>query len=250
MRAKVPNYGRHLRLHEQTIAETLEEAGYTTGLFGKFHVGSAQPDSPCNPSAMGLDEWCIGLNFFDKDSFISRNGVIEHREGKGSALLVDDALECLGRHKDGDASLFTVVRFPLPHDPHDEVPVGPALYEGKKPAGYFREITLLGQQLGRLRIELCNLGSADDTLLWYCSNNGGLIEDSWGGRARKGSIYEGGLGVPALLECPARELRGRTRAPVCTTDMYPMLLSPIGMPPHAPHPLDGIDVSSFLNGAT
>ncbi|MFG0253281.1 MAG: sulfatase-like hydrolase/transferase, partial [Phycisphaerales bacterium JB038] len=173
IRSKVPNHGRYMRPDEQTLAETLKEAGYVTGLFGKFHLGSAQPDSPCNPSAMGFDEWCIGLNFFDNDPYLSRNGIVEHREGKGSVLLVDDTLEFLNRHKDGDAPMFTVVWFPSPHDPHEEQPDGPTLYEGEAAAGYYREITLLDQQLGRLRSELRRLGIADNTLLWYCSDNGG-----------------------------------------------------------------------------
>ena len=248
VRTKVPNHGHYMRPEEQTIAETLKEAGYVTGLFGKFHVGSAQPDSPCNPSAMGFDEWCIGLNFFDNDPYLSRNGVVERREGKGSVLLVDDALDFLNRHKDGDAPVFTVVWFPSPHDPHEEQPDGPPLYEGEKAAGYYREITLLDQQLGRLRSELRSMGIAENTLVWYCSDNGGLVLGTSGGRARKGSVYEGGLRVPAVLEWPARGLRGRTAVPVCTSDMYPTLLSLVGLPLDAPHPLDGIDVSSFLSG--
>lgn len=248
VRANVPNHGRYLRPHEQTIAETLKDAGYVTGIFGKFHVGSAQPDSPCNPSAMGFDEWCIGLNFFDNDPYLSRNGVVEQREGRGSEVLVDDAIAFLKKHKDGDAPMFTIVWFPSPHDPHDELPDGPRLYEGEKAAGYFREITLLDQQLGRLRQELRAMGIADNTLLWYCSDNGGLVAESSGGRARKGSVYEGGLRVPAILEWPARGLRGRTATPACTTDLYPTLLAMVGLPLHAPHPLDGMDISPYFAG--
>lgn len=249
IRAKVPNHGRYMRPEEQTIAETLKAAGYVTGIFGKFHLGSGQPDSPCNPSAMGFDEWCIGLNFFDNDPYLSRNGTVEARKGKGSVLAVDDALAFLKKHKDGDAPTFTIVWFPSPHDPHKEQPDDPKLYEGEKAAGYYREITLLDQQLGRLRKELRTMGIADDTLLWYCSDNGGLVADTSGGRARKGSIYEGGLRVPSIVEWPARKLSGRTAVPACTTDIYPTLLSLIGLAPHAPHPLDGADISTWWTGA-
>ena len=250
VRTNVPNHGRYLRPHEQTIAETLKGAGYVTGIFGKFHVGSAQPDSPCNPSAMGFDEWCIGLNFFDNDPYLSRNGVVEQREGRGSEVLVDDTLAFLNKHKDGEEPMFVIVWFPSPHDPHDELPDGPRLYEGENAAGYFREITLLDQQLGRLRQELHAMGISDNTLLWYCSDNGGLVAETSGGRARKGSVYEGGLRVPAILEWPARGLRGRTATPACTTDIYPTLLSMVGLPLHAPHPLDGMDISAYFAGET
>lgn len=249
VRTKVTNHGRYLRPHEQTIAEALKEAGYLTGMFGKLHLGSGQPDSPCNPTGMGFDEWVIGLNFFDNDPYLSRNGNIEHRKGKGSVILMDDAIAFLRKHKDGDHPMFTVIWFPSPHDPHEEVPEGPALYNGKKHAGYYREITLLDQQIGRLRREIKDMGIADNTILWYCSDNGGLVEESSGGREKKGSIYEGGLRVPGIIEWPARELKGRTAVPVSTCDMYPTLLAMAGIKSDNPHPLDGIDVSPVITGS-
>jgi arylsulfatase A-like enzyme len=248
IRTKVTNHGRYMRPHEQTIGETLKAAGYVTGIFGKVHLGSGQPDSPCNPTGMGFDEWSVGLNFFDNDPYLSRNGKIEHRQGKGSVILMDDALAFLKKHKDGTSPLFMVVWFPSPHDPHKEVPAGPGLYSGKKHAGYYREITLLDQQLGRLRGALSSMEIADNTILWYCSDNGGLVEQTSGGRKKKGSIYEGGLRVPAIIEWPARKLKGRTSVPVSTTDMYPTLMAMAGVKLDAPHPLDGIDASTIIAG--
>ena len=134
IRAKVPNHGRYMRPQEQTIAETLKDAGYVTGIFGKVHLGSGQPDTPCNPGGMGFDEWVVGLNFFDNDPYLSRNGKVEHREGKGSVILMDDALAFLKKHKDENKPMFTVIWFPSPHDPHQEVPDGPELYTGEKNA--------------------------------------------------------------------------------------------------------------------
>lgn len=248
IRTKVTNHGRYMRPHEQTIAESLKEAGYVTGIFGKLHLGSGQPESPCNPSGMGFDEWVVGLNFFDNDPFLSRNGMIEHHKGKGSVVLMDEALSFLKKHKDGDRPIFAVIWFPSPHDPHEELPDGPSLYDGRKHAGYYREITLLDQQFGRLRGQLKQMGLAENTILWYCSDNGGLVEESSGGRARKGSIYEGGLRVPGIIEWPARNLKGRTSVPVTTCDMYPTLLAMAGVELVAPHPLDGMDVSEILSG--
>ena len=248
MRTKVTNHGRYMRPHEQTIAETLKSAGYVTGIFGKFHLGSGQPDSPCNPAGAGFDEWVVGLNFFDNDPYLSRNGKVEHREGKGSVILMDDALAFLKQHKDGDRPMFTVIWFPSPHDPHEEVPDGPNLYADQENAGYYREITLLDQQIGRLRGELKSMGIAENTILWYCSDNGGLVQETSGGRAKKGSIYEGGLRVPAILEWPARKLQGRTAVPVSTCDLFPTLLSMAGVESDFPHQLDGIDLSDIIAG--
>ncbi|GIS29223.1 MAG: hypothetical protein CM15mP130_2530 [Verrucomicrobiota bacterium] len=58
--------------------------------------------------------------------------------------------------------------------------------------GYFREITLLDQQIGKLREKLRSLKIEQNTLLFYSSDNGGLDQKTSGGRAKKGSIYEGG----------------------------------------------------------
>jgi len=249
IRTKVTNHGRYMRPHEQTIAETLKAAGYVTGIFGKVHLGSGQPDSPCNPSGMGFDEWVIGLNFFDNDPYLSRNGKIEHHKGKGSVILMDEAIAFLKNHQAGDRPMFTVVWFPSPHDPHREVPDGPSLYEGKPHAGYYREITLLDQQVGRLRSEIKSMGIAENTIVWYCSDNGGLVKETSGGRDKKGSIYEGGLRVPGIIEWPARNLKGRTAVPVSTCDIYPTLLAMAGVESYAPHPLDGMDLSGIMEGA-
>ena len=247
-RTKVTNHGRYMRPHEQTIAETLQAAGYVTGLFGKVHLGSGQPDSPCNPSGMGFDEWVIGINFFDNNPYLSRNGKIEHRQGKGSVILIDDTIAFLQKHKESDRPMFAVAWFPSPHGPHRELPDGESLYDDKKRAGYYREITLLDQQVGRLRAELRRMEIADNTILWYCSDNGGIIHESSGGRKKKGSIYEGGLRIPGIIEWPARKLQGQTAIPVSTSDMYPTLMAMAGVKLDAPHPLDGIDVSDIIAG--
>lgn len=248
IRTKVTNHGRYMRPQEQTIAESLKAAGYVTGIFGKVHLGSGQPDSPCNPTGMGFDEWVVGLNYFDNDPYLSRNGIIEHRKGKGSVILMDETIAFLGKHKGGDRPMFAIAWFPSPHSPHSEEPDGSALYNGKPNAGYYREITLLDQQIGRLRGELREMGIAEDTILWFCSDNGGLVEETSGGREKKGSIYEGGLRVPAVIEWPSLKLQGRTAVPVSTCDMYPTLMAMAGVRLDAPHPLDGIDVSDVISG--
>jgi arylsulfatase A-like enzyme len=250
IRAKVPNHGRYMRPHETTLAEVLKAAGYTTGIFGKLHLGSGQPGSPCNPSAMGFDEWVVGLNFFDNDPYLSRNGIIEHRKGKGSVILMDDTIEFLENHKDGHQPIFAVVWFPSPHSPHKETPDDASLYDGEENAGYFREIALLDQQVGRMRRELQRMGLAQNTILWYCSDNGGLLKESSGGREKKGSIYEGGLRVPAIVEWPAKNLHGRTSVPVVTFDLFPTLLSMAGIETVHPTLLDGMDMSGVFSGET
>lgn len=247
-RMKITNHGRYMRAQEVTIAEELKRAGYVTGMFGKWHVGSAQADSPVCPGNRGFDEWCIGLNFFDNDPYLSRNGKVEQIKGKGTEIAMNEAISFLRKHKDGDQPLFAVVWFPSPHDPHQEKPDPEGLYQGQKQAGYWGEITLLDAEVGRLRRELRELKMADNTILWYCSDNGGLDKNSSGGRNRKGSIYEGGLRVPSLIEWPEKIEPGVTEVPGNTSDMLPTLLSLAGVPRSGTFELDGVDLSGVIDG--
>ena len=159
-------------------------------MFGKRHVGSAQKNSPVNPGNSGFDEWVIGLNFFDNDPFLSRNGIVEQIKGSGSAITIDETIAFLKKHKDGGKPMFAIAWFPSPHDPHQEkLNANPELYNGVPGGAYFAEIAVLDEAFGRLRSELRRLGIEKNTILWYCSDNGGLREESSGGRGRKGSIY-------------------------------------------------------------
>ena len=248
IRTKVTNHGRYLRPQEETIGEALRDAGYSTGIFGKVHLGSGQPDSPCNPSGMGFDEWVIGLNFFDNDPWLSRNGKVERRTGRGTEVLMADAIEFVRRQAKQSHPFFAVIWFPSPHDPHEEVPPGPPLYTEEKNAGYYREITLLDQQVGRMRRELRTLGIRDNTILWYTSDNGGLVQETSGGRAKKGSIYEGGLRVPAVVEWPQGRLTGRTSVPAMSSDLFPTLMTLAKVEWQPKHPLDGIDMADVFRG--
>ncbi len=253
-RANVPNHGHYMRPQEKTIAEALKNAGYVTGHFGKWHIGSVQPDSPTNPGGAGFDEWLSGLNFFDNDPYLSRNGKYEHIKGPGTVISMDATIDFLTRHKDGDKPMLTVTWFPSPHDPHQEIPEDLAsadtLYSDQNSSkpGYFREITLLDQQVGRLRQCLRDLKIESNTFFLYCSDNGGLVADSSGGRAKKGSIYEGGLRVPAILQWPARYKPKVINTPAFTSDIYPTLVAIAGANVSAQPRLDGVDLADIIEG--
>ena len=254
-RTNVPNHGHYMRPDEQTIPEQLGKAGYVTGHFGKWHIGSVQPNSPTSPGGAGFDEWLSGLNFFDNDPYLSRNGQYLQIKGAGTVISMDATLEFLSKHKNGNKPMFTVTWFPSPHSPHPEIPQGmknaATLYQNQRTpkAGYFREITLLDQQIGRLRKHLRKLGIEKNTLFLYCSDNGGLITESSGGRAKKGSIYEGGLRVPAVLEWPERFSAQEIDVPAFSSDLYPTLLAVAGVNQPEKQPiLDGINLLPILEG--
>ncbi len=253
-RVNVPNHGHYLRPQEVTLAEVLREDGYITGHFGKWHIGSVQPDSPTTPGGQGFDEWLSGLNFFDRDPYLSHNGKYLQAKGQGTVIATDATIDFLTEHHAGDRPMLAVTWFPAPHGPFGEVPddiEGAAtLYDDQdtQKAGYFREITLLDQQVGRLRSALRDLGIAEDTILLYCSDNGGLEAKSSGGREKKGSIYDGGLRVPALLEWPSTLAPRKVAVPVNSCDVFPTVLAMAGIEYQSPHPLDGIDISQILAG--
>jgi len=195
------------------------------------------------------------LNFFDNDPYLSRNGKYLQIKGAGTVISMDATLAFLSKHRDGGKPMFTVTWFPSPHNPHPEIPQGmknaATLYKNQKTKlpGYFREITLLDQQVGRLRSHLRKLGIEKNTLFLYCSDNGGLVTESSGGRAKKGSIYEGGLRVPAVLEWPERFSAKEIDIPAFTSDLYPTLLAVAGVAQPAKQPiLDGIDLLPILEG--
>lgn len=252
-RTNVPNHGHYMRPQETTLAEALKSAGYVTGHFGKWHIGSVQADSPTSPGGAGFDEWLSGLNFFDNDPYLSRNGHYEQIEGGGTVISTNATIDFLTKHKDGEKPMLSVTWFPAPHDPHEETQPGSdkaTLYNehAKSQAGYFREITLLDEQVGRIRACLKELGIEQNTLFLYCSDNGGLVAKSSGGRERKGSIYEGGLRVPAIISWPAKYAAKTVDAPVFTCDLYPTLLMIAGSKVTAQPQLDGIDLSDIIAG--
>jgi len=245
-------WGHALRPQEITVAEALKTAGYVTGHFGKWHLGSVVKGSPVNPGASGFDEWFSAPNFFDNDPILSREGKAVQTRGESSAVTVDAALEFMRKHAKSPQPFLAVVWFGSPHGPHQAIEQDRALYkdQSEKLQHFYGEITGMDRAFGRLRNELKTLGIREDTILWYCSDNGGLPNvGSTGGRGHKGQIYEGGLRVPAILEWPARIPGPRvTEVPCNTSDIYPTLLKIAGVRMAKQPPLDGISLLSLLEG--
>ena len=249
-RSKVVNHGHYCRGQEETIAEVMKRAGYITGHFGKWHIGSVQKQSPVSPGQQGFDEWISAPNYFDIDPYLSKNGKAKQFKGESSELTIDWTVDFIKRKAKGDKPFFVVSWFSAPHWPHEVLPEDKKLYKGVKGAPYFQEITVMDRHIGRLRETLRKEGIEKDTLVWYCSDNGGLMKESSGGREKKGSIYEGGLRVPCLVEWPGTIKPGESNLPSFTSDIYPTLLEIVGLKPAHNHPLDGISINkAFYGGA-
>jgi arylsulfatase A-like enzyme len=245
-------WGHTLRPQEITIAEALKTVGYVTGHFGKWHLGSVCKGSPVNPGASGFDEWFSAPNFFDNDPILSREGVAVQTKGESSMVTVDAALEFIRKHAGSPKPFLAVVWFGSPHAPHEAIERERVLYgdQVEKLQHFYGEITGMDRAFGKLRRVLRKLDIHENTILWYCSDNGGLPRvGSTGGRANKGKVYEGGLRVPAILEWPACIPSPRVTAVPCnTSDIYPTVLEIAGANIENQPPLDGISLVPLIDG--
>lgn len=245
------SWGKTIRPQEITVAEALKKAGYVTGHFGKWHIGPVRKESPISPGNSGFDEWFSSPNFFDNDPILSREGKAVQTYGESSMVTVDAAVEFIRKHANKPTPFFAVVWFGSPHNPHLAVEEDRKLYEGmeERLQHYYGEITGMDRAFGKLRQELKTLGINENTILWYCSDNGGQTKQysSTGGRGQKGEIYEGGLRVPAILEWPDRIPEPRvTDIPCNTSDFYPTLLEIAGVTIEDQPPLDGISLLPLI----
>lgn len=246
-------WGHSLRPQEITIAELLKSAGYITGHFGKWHLGSVRPGSPVNPGANGFDEWFSAENFFDNNPILSREGKATPVEGESSIITADAAIDFIRRSAKKDSPFFAVVWFGSPHSPHQALKKYQDMYpkQSKALQNFYGEITAMDEAFGKIRAELKKLGIQDNTILWYCSDNGALprVGSTGGFRGNKGSVYEGGVLVPAIMEWPAKIKMPRTTDVRCnTTDILPTLVDIVGITPKKKMPIDGISLVPLIEG--
>lgn len=253
-RMGVFKWGYPMRPQETTIAEALKTAGYSTAHFGKWHLGSCRRKSPAHPGKNGFDRWLSAPNFYDNNAVLSDMGTAVRTQGESSMVAVDAALDWMKEQVEADQHFLTVVWFGSPHSPHQAVEQDRALYadQPEKLQHFYGEITGMDRAFGKLRDALPELGIRDDTILWYCSDNGALpkVGSTGGHRGNKGKVYEGGLLVPAILEWPERITKpGITNVRCNTCDIYPTLLDIAGVTVANQPPLDGVSLTGLLDSS-
>jgi arylsulfatase A-like enzyme len=177
--------------------------------------------------------------------------VTDNLEGDDSRVIVDRVVRFIERSAAQDRPFLAVVWF---HTPHPPVVAGPEYRKrfedlGEEMANYAGAITAMDEQIGRLRATLDELGIADDTMLWFTSDNGPQIGSAGPYRGGKGDLLEGGIRVPGLLVWPERIDRPRAvRMDCLTDDMYPTILDAAGIVVEAQPPLDGISLLPMIEG--
>lgn len=269
--------GFSIRPKEVTLAHLLKDAGYATAHFGKWHVGPVKKSSPTNPGAMGFEHWLSHDNFFELDPVFSLNGgPPEKFYGESSEILIDEAINYIKKKKQTDQPFLIVIWYGSPHEPYSGIETDLALYRDlpqkyaktqvrltsnetgqrvKRPLRdvlieRYAEITAMDRSIGKLRNSLRTLGLKDNTLLWYCGDNGippsGLRESRF--RGLKGKVYENGIRVPCVIEWPAGIPKPRASSvSSVTSDILPTLcaLADIDTPEV---PLDGINLVPLMQG--
>ena len=256
-------HGYSLNKNEKTIAQELKKIGYSTGHFGKWHLngirGPGVPifeDDEHSPGQFGFDKWLSVTNFFDINPILGDNGNIVEFEGTSSEVIVNNALEFIEKNINEDKPSFAVIWDGSPHDPFvasEEDKIG---FENldKNSREHYGELVAFDRSIGILRKSLNEMGIANNTIIWYCSDNGGLknISPSSVGnlRGNKNTMWEGGLRVPAIIEWPEKINPGITKYPVSTMDIFPTLLEIVGLYPDNKYSnLDGKTITNLFKSS-
>lgn len=181
--------------------------------------------------------------------------VTENLEGDDSRVIMDRALPFIEKAAADGTPFFTVIWFHTPHLPVVASKEHRAKFAdlSHKEQLYYGCINAMDEQVGRLRAKLRELGVADDTMVFFCSDNGpenGTPGSAGPFRGRKRSLYEGGVRVPGLLEWPAMIPEAcETDIPAVTSDYFPTVLDVLGFSiDGAPEPLDGVSLLPLVKG--
>ncbi len=213
------------------------------------------PDDPNGPNHYGFDEFLSATNYIEMDPLMTHNGEIVYLEGESSVLMVEAGLKFIEAHK--DQPTFTVLWYGSPHFPYsalDQDLEGLPEDLDRKERSLLGEIVAMDRSIGMLRDRLRELRLAKNTLIWFCSDNGGREHDPHsqaGLRGYKGGLYEGGIRVPGLIEWPEQIKPQATDFPASTMDIMPTLIDLLALPEDSMlEVVDGESIVPLFSGET
>lgn len=232
-----------LTLSATTLAQVLREAGYTTGIFGKWHLGD---EREYLPTARGFDEMFIhgaggigqvypgscgdapGNTYFDPA--ILHNGKFVKTQGYCTDVFYRQATEWMDVQRQTGKPFFAYIPTNAPHAPYIARPQDAALYEATAPtpqiAHFFGMIHNIDENIGQVLAKLEQWGIEQNTLVIFMNDNGtaaGQPVFNAGMRGAKGSAWLGGTRASSFWRWPGTLQPGTSRALAAHLDMFPTL---------------------------
>ena len=245
-----------------TVTRLLKQAGYTTGHFGKWHLGSG--DGAPTPGDYGIDEHCTRSSSGPQ---LEGTGDPYFR-AKSTAQIVDKTIQFIEKNRDKPfyVNVWTLVPHATLHPtdeqmkPYERYAPSGVPYKGAKQI-YYASVTDLDAQIGRLISRIDELGLAGKTVIAFSSDNGpedfdtrNAVHSGIGStgpfRGRKRSLYEGGIRMPFIVRWPNHAPAGKVddTTVVAGVDWLPTVCSLAGAKlPDNLNP-DGQDMSPVLLG--
>lgn len=253
-----------LRKEDVTVAQLLKNAGYATGMVGKWGLG--EPNTTGEPGKKGFDEFYGFLNqrrahtYYPDYIWKNKEKVmLNNKDGKGTDythdLFADYTIDFVKRHK--DKPFFLYIPFCIPHDAYELPDNGE--YENmawdEDAKAYAAMISRMDKNVGRIMQTLDETGIDDNTYVFFTSDNGaaqssvdwGLFDSNAPLRGIKRDPYEGGMRVPMIVRNPKSIAAGKTSDLAWYfADVLPTLAEIAGTP--APENIDGVSVLPTLQG--
>ncbi len=253
-----------LRTSAKTLPEILRENGYSTGIFGKWHLGDATGYTPFDrgfesgvyhaAGGVGQTSDYFGNDYFD-DTYITKNG-LKKFDGYCTDVWVDEAIKFIAQESQNAKPFFCYISTNAPHTPLNVAEEYSKIYEGKVPADmakFYGMISNIDDNFLKLENALKKLNLHKNTIVIFMTDNGtgsGVIFDKSGNilagynanlRAKKGSPYEGGHRVPCFIKHPKlSEIQGLEVGLLTShLDILPTILE-----------FCGIDYDSNLDGVS
>jgi arylsulfatase A-like enzyme len=256
--------GDSLGREEITVADLLKQAGYRTGLFGKWHLGRYHG---YQPQQRGFDEF-LGhyhghIERYEYASQLVHNGRRVETRGYVTDLFTEAAIDFIdhNRRRQPASPFFCYVSYNAPHSPyqldtsHAHQPAGDALIEKYLKRGLplmqartYAMIERVDQNIGRLLAHLETAGLARETVVFFMSDNGG-VSRHWTGELRgfKAQVYEGGVRSPLFVRWPGKfPAGGVVHAQAAHVDLLPTLCDLAGAKIPKDRTIDGRSLVSLL----
>jgi len=240
---------------ETTIAKRLKGVGYSTAITGKWHLGY---DAKFNPLDHGFDYFFGslggGVDYFhhtewDGGHFFARNRESIKPEGYMTDLISDESVGYIGRQTK-EKPFFLYVPYTAPHSPYHgpndshQQPKNEDDWNVGSRETYAKMVESMDKGIGRILDELKKQGFSDNTLIIFCSDNGGAKYANNGFLSKgKGTCFEGGIRVPCIISWPGRITYGAISHQTAITMDLTASIARIGGIKHVGgKPFDGIDI--------